>query len=391
MEQFKDIMRLVRWSNLLFLAALVWLMEKWVATPVLNAAAFGEQMPWYILLLLIAATTLIAGGGYVINDYFDVKIDRINRPDEVVVTRSISKPAAMRLSMSLSGVGIACGLIVALWLRSLPIGILFILIPGLLWFYSSSYKRLFMIGNLIIALLAAVTPLLVAMVNVALLQLRYAEILPYTTLVHDLYAWLGGFALFAFLLTWIREIIKDMQDQMGDRELECHSMPVVWGERWTRYHRPSMVSYPALPYGMDEPQHALYRPGYRNADVVRTLAVMVRQDTVRLQNMPAVREVHDAAGHALQYLYRQRLLISDLGLLLQRYHLRFLVIHTRHGTSHAGIDIRRITYDVFLILVGQVVPAFLMIEGNGGSQVTGVVQQYHVQPYQVAHESREED
>ena len=227
-------MRLVRWSNLLFLAALVWLMEKWVATPVLNAAAFGEQMPWYILLLLIAATTLIAGGGYVINDYFDVKIDRINRPDEVVVTRSISKPAAMRLSMSLSGVGIACGLIVALWLRSLPIGILFILIPGLLWFYSSSYKRLFMIGNLIIALLAAVTPLLVAMVNVALLQLRYAEILPYTTLVHDLYAWLGGFALFAFLLTWIREIIKDMQDQMGDRELECHSMPVVWGERWTK-------------------------------------------------------------------------------------------------------------------------------------------------------------
>jgi 4-hydroxybenzoate polyprenyltransferase len=234
MEQFKDIMRLVRWSNLLFLAALVWLMEKWVATPVLNAAAFGEQMPWYILLLLIAATTLIAGGGYVINDYFDVKIDRINRPDEVVVTRSVSKPAAMRLSMSLSGVGIACGLIVALWLRSLPIGILFILIPGLLWFYSSSYKRLFMIGNLIIALLAAVTPLLVAMVNVALLQLRYAEILPYTTLVHDLYAWLGGFALFAFLLTWIREIIKDMQDQMGDRELECHSMPVVWGERWTK-------------------------------------------------------------------------------------------------------------------------------------------------------------
>ena len=234
MEQFKDIMRLVRWSNLLFLAALIWLMEKWVAVPILDAAAFGEQMPWYILVLLMAATMLIAGGGYVINDYFDVKIDRINRPDEVVVTRSVSKPAAMRLSLSLSGAGIVCGLIIALWLRSLPIAILFILIPGLLWFYSSSYKRLFMIGNLIIALLAAVTPLLVAMVNVAILQYRYAEILPYTTLEHSLYGWIGGFALFAFLLTWIREIIKDLQDQMGDRELECHSMPVVWGERWTK-------------------------------------------------------------------------------------------------------------------------------------------------------------
>ena len=234
LEFFKDIMRLVRWSNLLFLAALVWVMEKWVATPILVKAAFGEQLPGYMLLLIILATVLIAAGGYVINDYFDVKIDRINRPDEVIVTRSISKPAAMRLSMILSGIGIACGIAVAVVLKSLTIGILFVLIPGLLWFYSSSYKRLFMIGNLIIALLAGVTPIVVAMTNVAVLQLHSETILPYTTLVHDIYAWLGGFALFAFLLTWIREIIKDMQDQMGDRELECHSMPVVWGEKWTK-------------------------------------------------------------------------------------------------------------------------------------------------------------
>ena len=231
---FKDIMRLVRWSNLLFLAALVWLMEKWVAVPVLDKAAFGEQLPGYMLLLIILATVFIAAGGYVINDYFDVKIDRINRPDEVIVTRSVSKPAAMRLSLSLSGIGIVCGIITAILLRSLTLGILFIIIPGLLWFYSSSYKRLFMVGNLIIALLAGLTPLLVAMANVAILQLRYGTILSYTTLEHDLYAWLGGFALFAFLLTWIREIIKDMQDQMGDRELECHSLPVVWGDMWTK-------------------------------------------------------------------------------------------------------------------------------------------------------------
>ena len=234
LNAFNDIMRLVRWSNLLFLAALIWLMEKWVATPILVKAAFGEQIPGYMLLLIILATVLIAAGGYVINDYFDVKIDRINRPDEVIVTRSVSKPAAMRLSMTLSGIGIACGITVAILLRSLTIGILFVLIPGLLWFYSSSYKRLFMIGNLIIALLAAVTPMVVALTNVAILQLRYENILPYTTLTHDLYAWLGGFALFAFLLTWIREIIKDLQDQMGDRELECHSMPVVWGETGTK-------------------------------------------------------------------------------------------------------------------------------------------------------------
>ena len=227
-------MRLVRWGNLLFLGALVWVMEKWVAVPILNAAAYGEQMPWYILLLLEIAVILIAAGGYVINDYFDVKIDRINRPDAVIVTRTISKPAAMRLSICLSAAGSACGILEAILLRSMTIGILFVIVPGLLWFYSSSYKRLFMIGNLTIALLAAVTPMLVAITNVAILQLRFETILPYISLPHDLYAWLGGFALFAFLLTWIREIIKDMQDQMGDRELECHSMPVVWGDLWTK-------------------------------------------------------------------------------------------------------------------------------------------------------------
>ncbi|MBQ7631975.1 MAG: geranylgeranylglycerol-phosphate geranylgeranyltransferase [Paludibacteraceae bacterium] len=232
---------MVRWSNLLFLAALVWVMEKWVAVPVLDAVAFGEQLPWYMLVLLIVATVLIAAGGYVINDYFDVKIDRINRPDELVVTRSISKATAMQLSLCLSGIGLGAGIGVAVLLRSWALGMIFVLVPGLLWFYSSSYKRLFMVGNLTIALLAALPPIVVALANIAQLELRFASLLPYTTLPHDLFAWLGGFALFAFLLTWMREIVKDMQDQAGDRELECHSMPIVWGERGTKVFITALV------------------------------------------------------------------------------------------------------------------------------------------------------
>ena len=234
MELAKDILRLVRWSNLLFLVALVWLMEKWVAVPILDKVAFGEQLPWYLLLLITLAIVCIAAGGYVINDYFDIKIDRINRPDELIVSNTISKPAAMHLSIGLSAAGLLCGAAAAWLLHSWTLGIIFVIVPGLLWFYSSSYKRLFMVGNVVIALLAGLTPMIVAMANVAQLQLLYETILPYTTLEHDIYAWTGGFAAFAFLLTWIREIVKDMQDQMGDRELECHSMPVVWGDKWTK-------------------------------------------------------------------------------------------------------------------------------------------------------------
>ena len=234
MDTIRNILQLVRWSNLFFLGALIYVMEKWVVVPILDDVAFGEQLPWYILLLIAAATILIAAGGYVINDYFDIKIDRINRPDQLIVTQYISKENAMRLSIGLSGVGMVCGLVAAWLLRSSTIAILFAIIPGLLWFYSSSYKRLLIIGNVTIALLSALSPMMIAIANVAQLQLKYSTILPYTTLEHDIYAWVGGFSLFAFLLTWIREIVKDLQDQMGDRELECHSMPIVWGNIVTK-------------------------------------------------------------------------------------------------------------------------------------------------------------
>lgn len=234
MDTIRNILQLVRWSNLFFLGALIYVMEKWVVVPILDDVAFGEQLPWYILLLIAAATILIAAGGYVINDYFDIKIDRINRPDQLIVTQYISKENAMRLSIGLSSVGMVCGLVAAWLLRSSTIAILFAIIPGLLWFYSSSYKRLLIIGNVTIALLSALSPMMIAIANVAQLQLKYSTILPYTTLEHDIYAWVGGFSLFAFLLTWIREIVKDLQDQMGDRELECHSMPIVWGNIVTK-------------------------------------------------------------------------------------------------------------------------------------------------------------
>ena len=239
MNKLRDYLTLVRWQNLLMTAVVLYVMEKWVATPLLCAAYFGEQLPWWLLTLLIVGTVLIAAGGYVINDYFDVKIDAINRPDNLIVTRGVSKQEAMRLFQVLTGAGILCGLSASWVLRSWVTAVIFIFVPGLLWFYSASYKRQLLIGNLIIALVAALCPLLIAVSNVAYLKLHYGNVnginvLEYVTLPHDLYMWIGGFAAFAFLSTLIREIIKDLQDQMGDREMECHSMPVVWGEQATK-------------------------------------------------------------------------------------------------------------------------------------------------------------
>ena len=230
---------LVRWQNLLMTVIVLFVMEKWVATPILCAAYFGEQLPWWLLTLLMLATVLITAGGYVINDYFDVKIDQINRPDRLIVTRSVTKPEAMLLFQVLTAAGIVCGIVASICLRSWVTAVIFVFVPGLLWFYSASYKRQFLVGNLIVALAAALCPLLIAIANVAWLKHLYGDVngidvLSLTTLPHDLYLWIGGFAAFAFWGTFIREIIKDMQDVTGDRELECHSLPVVLGEPATK-------------------------------------------------------------------------------------------------------------------------------------------------------------
>jgi 4-hydroxybenzoate polyprenyltransferase len=188
-------------------------------------------MPWWALVLLVLSVVCIAAGGYVINDYFDVKIDRINRPDDLVVTRVVSRDAAMRLFRVLTAVGIVAGLAVAWWARSWNMLFINVVIPGLLWFYSSSYKRMLLVGNLIVAFISALVPLLIAMVNADHLRFLYHESLAYTPIVGQLYVWLGGFALFCMLLTLSREVVKDMEDVEGDRELECRTMPIVWGEK----------------------------------------------------------------------------------------------------------------------------------------------------------------
>jgi 4-hydroxybenzoate polyprenyltransferase len=141
----------------------------------------------------------------------------------------------MRLFYVMTGIGVVTGLAAAWITRSRSLAVIFALVPGLLWFYSASYKRMLIVGNLIVSFLVSLVPLLVAVAQTSWLTRIYGEdILRYMPVGRSLFAWLGGFALFAFLCTWIREIVKDLQDQNGDREMECHTMPIVWGDVWSK-------------------------------------------------------------------------------------------------------------------------------------------------------------
>ena len=227
-------LKVVRVQNLIFLALIQFVLQVAVLSPILQTYGFDSTTNNLLLYLLIAGSVLIAAGGYVLNDYFDIKIDIINRPEEQIVGNKISRQHAMVMHQILTGAGIFCGLVLAYLVRSFTIGFIFIVVPGLLWFYSASYKRQFIVGNIVVSFLAAISVLVVAINQLAALQGEYGKLIFETSIPHQIYAWIGGFALFAFLSTWIREIIKDMEDEKGDREMECRTMPIKWGIKRTK-------------------------------------------------------------------------------------------------------------------------------------------------------------
>ena len=220
-------MKILRPINVAFTALIQILIYWCVVVPTLTSFGVVSTTPSWVILCAIVATSLICADGYVINDYFDVKIDRINRPDRVIVTNTMSKAEAMRLYQIVTGAGIMCGLASTFYLRSITLGMIYVIVPGMLWFYSSSYKRQLIVGNLIVALSAGLVPLVPMFVEATALSNKYGELLSQTPILRTLYGWVCAFALFSFLFTFIREAIKDLQDEPGDREYECHTMAVV--------------------------------------------------------------------------------------------------------------------------------------------------------------------
>jgi 4-hydroxybenzoate polyprenyltransferase len=165
----------------------------------------------YRLYLLILATLLITAAGYMINDYYDVKIDYVNRPNEVIVGKGIKRRVVIFLHTIFNFTGIGLGILVA------PrIAIVNFVAAFLLWLYSNRLKREPFIGNLTVAFLTGLSVYLVAF------YYQKNELLVLT------------YAIFAFFLNLIREILKDIEDRNGDRKHGCRTLPIVIGFRKTK-------------------------------------------------------------------------------------------------------------------------------------------------------------
>lgn len=168
---------------------------------------------------LAICVVLTGAAGYIINDYHDVRIDMTNKPDKVIIGKTISRRWAMLLHFVFNGVAILIGL----YLKP-AIGLSVIICMILLWLYSVHFKKQFLSGNILVAGLSAYVLVILPLFDIH---------------ISGYLVW--SYALFAFGISLIREVVKDAEDVRGDSKFDCKTLPIVLGIRKTKHILISLV------------------------------------------------------------------------------------------------------------------------------------------------------
>lgn len=234
METIKEYMKLMRLPNVLLIASVQMMIYFFVLRPVLSQYTLEPAMPVADFYLLVLSIAFISAGGYVINDYFDMRIDELNKPLTRVVGRTLTKRQAMVCYQVVSAIGMLLGTLLCFKTHSFTYFFVYVMFLGLLWFYSSSYKRQFVLGNFIVAFLMAMVPFIVGLFELRYMTVVYEPSDDGNFIAYLVLSWTGAFAAVAFLWTFVYEVVKDMDTEKGDRELECHTFAVVWGFERTK-------------------------------------------------------------------------------------------------------------------------------------------------------------
>jgi len=175
-------------------------------------------------LLLVISTVLVAAAGYIINDYFDIQVDQLNKR-KIIVGNSIKRREAMALHFIFSGLGVGIGFFLGWKVGMWNLGFINLFSASALWLYSTHFKRNYLSGNILISLLSALVLIIVALYDI----LPASEQNDINAIV--VFKIICIYAAFAFITTLIREIVKDLEDLEGDQKMGYETYAIVSGKK----------------------------------------------------------------------------------------------------------------------------------------------------------------
>ena len=220
MVKFLDFLRLVRWKNLVIIVLTQYLIRYTLLIPFVELLSLNDIQ----FLLLVISTILVASAGYIINDYFDIKVDQLN-DRKVIVGRTIKRREAMALHFLFSGIGVSIGFYLGFKVGMWNLGFINLFSAVALWLYSTNYKRNYLTGNLLISLLSALVLLIVALYDI----IPVIEQNDINSIV--VFKIICFYAAFAFITTLIREIVKDLEDLEGDQKMGYQTYAIISGKK----------------------------------------------------------------------------------------------------------------------------------------------------------------
>lgn len=219
--------KLIRWPNLVFIALTQALFYYAIVAPSFSGMSYNWlRLDSSQLIYLIASSVLIAAAGYIINDYFDLNIDQVNKPEAIIIQKIIRRRWAIIWHLGLSLLGVLLAAYVGWRIKSALLPLANLSCVLLLWFYSTTFKKKLLIGNVVISLLTAWVIVVIYFCSINIWLIRDAE---YDYTVTRMFKFTAIYAGFAFIISLIREVVKDMEDIEGDERYGCRTMPIVWG------------------------------------------------------------------------------------------------------------------------------------------------------------------
>ncbi len=217
--------RLVRGVNLLIIALSMFFFRYFLIIPVLRRYLIFSTLTHLDFALLVAGVVAIAAAGNIINDYYDMEADHKFKPGKNVIGTWISMDNACTIQFVLNAFGIVIGYLLAWKIGNYQLGNIFAITAILLWIYSDSLKKYFLIGNIIIAALSALVFFMPVLFEQKLFKAD--AISNYKEAAYILIIYAKGYALFAFLISLIREIIKDAEDKDADGYKKMKTLPII--------------------------------------------------------------------------------------------------------------------------------------------------------------------